>query len=261
MTRQILTRLRPQGRSRRRRCSWRRHRTLGWHRCLRWHRRAGRFGGCGSAWGRSRPGHRRNWNRDGRGRRHGRGGGSGWYGLSRSRQDLTRARRRNRTSRNRTRSQRGMQRRGATCGQGRPQGRRLAAKRFFNGGNGGLLGNCALRNCRSGRSSGGSARWSGGPGGDWRTLSLWIKPRGLRPRGLFHRFRFGNCYGRFVFPARRVAFAALQSFTDNLLDAFVDGTGVGFLFGNTELGQHVDNRVRRNFELPGQLVDADFRHR
>jgi hypothetical protein len=72
--------------------------------------------------------------------RHGRRGRSRRYGLSRSRQDLTGTRRRNGTGRNRTSAQRGMQRSHATCGQGRPQGRRLAAKRFFNDGNGGLLG-------------------------------------------------------------------------------------------------------------------------
>jgi hypothetical protein len=53
---------------------------------------------------------------------------------------LTGTRRRNRTRRNRTCAQRGMQGSHATCGKGRPQGRRLTAERFFNGGNGSLLG-------------------------------------------------------------------------------------------------------------------------
>jgi hypothetical protein len=78
----------------------------------------------------------------------------------------------------------------------------------------------------------------------------------------FDRFRrFGNRHGAGSFPARRVASSALQSLPDNQRDRLVDGAGMGFLFGNTELGQHVDNRVRWNFELPCQLVDADFRHR
>jgi hypothetical protein len=143
-----------------------------------------------------------------------------------------------------------MQRRPATRGQGRPQGRRLAAKRFFNGGNGGLL-----ENCRGGRFDAGSTR-SGGFCGGARTLG-----RGLRPRGFFDRFRFGNCHASFEFPARRIASSALQSLPDNQCDGLVNGAGVGFLFGHTELGQHVDNRVRWHFELPGQLVDANFGHR
>jgi hypothetical protein len=128
LPRQIVARLWPQ------RCSRRRHRRRSRH------RRRRRFGRRGSAgwWSSPRHGSSRNCNR--RRGRHGRRGRSRRYGLSRSRQDLTGTRRRNGTGRNRTSAQRGMQRSHATCGQGRPQGRRLTAKRFFNDGNGGLLG-------------------------------------------------------------------------------------------------------------------------
>jgi hypothetical protein len=78
---------------------------------------------------------------------------------------------------------------------------------------------------------------------------------------LFDLFGFGNGHGALEFPARRVAASALQTLTDNQCHGFVDGAGMGFLLGNTELGQHVDDRVRWNFELPCQLVYADFRHR
>ena len=127
LPRQIMTRLRPQG------GPW------SWHSRLDWHRRRRGFGRRGSAGWRSGPRHWSSRNRNGRGR-HGRRGGSRRYGLSWSRQDLTGPRRRNGTGRNRTGAQRGMQRSRATRGQGRPQGRRLTAERFFNDGNGGLLG-------------------------------------------------------------------------------------------------------------------------
>jgi len=139
-----------------------------------------------------------------------------------------------------------MQRRGATSGQRRPQGRRLAAKRFFNGGNGGLLG-------RGGRFNAGSCGLSGD--GGRRALG-----HGLWPHVLLDRFMFCNCNGTVGFPVSG-ACSTLQALPDDLRDRFVNGAGVGLLFGNTELGQHVDNRVRRNFELPCQLVDADFNHR
>jgi hypothetical protein len=80
-------------------------------------------------------------------------------------------------------------------------------------------------------------------------------------RVLLYRFRFGNRHGTLGFPARRVASSTLQAFPDNQCDGFVNGAGMGFLLGDTELGQHVDNGVRWNFQLPCQLVDADFRHR
>jgi hypothetical protein len=138
-----------------------------------------------------------------------------------------------------------MQRRGATCGQGRPQGRRLAAKRFFNGGNGVLLESCC------------GGWFDTGCGESYGRSAL---GRGLRPRVLLDRFRLGNRHRAVGFPARRVAPSALQPIPNNQRDGFVNGAGVCFLLGNTELGQHVDDRVRWNFELPCQLVDANFRH-
>ena len=38
------------------------------------------------------------------------------------------------------------------------------------------------------------------------------------------------------------------------------GTGVGFLLSDTEFREHIENCVRWNLELPGQLVNADFTH-
>jgi hypothetical protein len=74
-------------------------------------------------------------------------------------------------------------------------------------------------------------------------------------------FNLGKGYRAAGFLACRRACCALQSLPDDLLDAFVNRAGVSFLFGDTELGQHLDDEMRWNFELPCQLVDTDFRHR
>jgi hypothetical protein len=37
-------------------------------------------------------------------------------------------------------------------------------------------------------------------------------------------------------------------------------TGVGLLLRDAQLGKHVDYRVGLHFQLPGQLVDANFTH-
>jgi hypothetical protein len=84
---------------------------------------------------------------------------------------------------------------------------------------------------------------------------------GLGPRGMLLGFNLGNGYRAAGFLACRRACRALQSLPDDLLDAFVNRAGVSFLFGDTELGQHLDDEMRWNFELPCQLVDTDFRHR
>jgi hypothetical protein len=83
---------------------------------------------------------------------------------------------------------------------------------------------------------------------------------GFGTRRLLVSFRFGDCHRRVGFPVRHGARSALQPFPDDLSNRFVNGTGVGFLLGDTELGQHVENRMRWDFELPCQLVDSNFRH-
>jgi hypothetical protein len=42
---------------------------------------------------------------------------------------------------------------------------------------------------------------------------------------------------------------------------FIDGAGVGLLFGNAQFGQPVQDLVGLDFELPCQLVDANLLHR
>jgi hypothetical protein len=48
---------------------------------------------------------------------------------------------------------------------------------------------------------------------------------------------------------------------DFLRHVVVDRAGVRFLLGHAELRQHFQDLVRRDLELPRQLVYADFLHR
>jgi hypothetical protein len=41
---------------------------------------------------------------------------------------------------------------------------------------------------------------------------------------------------------------------------FIDRTGVGDLFRNTEFVQFVDDLARLHFQLPRQLIDANLTH-
>jgi hypothetical protein len=76
-------------------------------------------------------------------------------------------------------------------------------------------------------------------------------------------------YGRFSNSNRGIRFVMRHgagTFTKQarpkpLGDIFVDGAGMGLLFRYTELWQHVDDRVRGNFELSCQLVDTNFHHK
>jgi hypothetical protein len=54
---------------------------------------------------------------------------------------------------------------------------------------------------------------------------------------------------------------AKQLHPQPLGDVFINRAGVSFFLGDTELGQHFDDLMRGDFQLPRQLVDSDFRHR
>ncbi len=43
-------------------------------------------------------------------------------------------------------------------------------------------------------------------------------------------------------------------------DGFVDRTGVGFLLSDAQLGEHVEDHVRFDLKLAGQLVNTNFHH-
>jgi hypothetical protein len=207
--------------------------------------RSGRFG-----WRRRGAGHRmrgqsyRRW-------RQGRRRSCRWHRLPRTRQDLARTRRGHGASRNWTSANWRMQRSSASRGQWRSQGRRFAAKRFFNCTNGGLLrGRC-------------SGRLHFGNGGfcNWRVM---LNRGGLMPRGLFillDGLRLSNGDGGIGFAPHGSASATLHPLPDYLRHRLINRAGVGFLLADAELGQHVDNGMRGDFQLPCELIDSNFTHK
>ncbi len=94
-------------------------------------------------------------------------------------------------------------------------------------------------------------------------LMGWGRP--LFARGfMFARWlRLGNrdsgTAGRFL--RRRRFCGALYALAHALGDVFIKGTGVSFFLGDTQLRQHLEDGMRGDFELPGQLVDANFAHK
>ena len=80
----------------------------------------------------------------------------------------------------------------------------------------------------------------------------WLRQR-TGSAGMFHRrFRFRRCGAR-----RSVRFLR-QPALDLHRYRFIDRAGVGFLLGDAQLREHVEDHVRFHLELAGQLVDTDF---
>jgi len=52
----------------------------------------------------------------------------------------------------------------------------------------------------------------------------------------------------------------LNTFPHEFGYRFIDGAGVSLLLGDAELGQHFEDHVRGNLELPGKLIDTNFAH-
>jgi hypothetical protein len=73
--------------------------------------------------------------------------------------------------------------------------------------------------------------------------------------GLSHRD------GRVGFPAHSGARSTLHPLPDYFRHRLIDGAGMGFLLGDTELGQHVDDGVRGDLQLPCELIDSNFTHK
>jgi hypothetical protein len=81
---------------------------------------------------------------------------------------------------------------------------------------------------------------------------------------LLYNFGLGHSDGRRTLGfrlCRGCLPAALNAPADQFRDGLINGAGVGLLLGDAESRQHIDNLVRRDLELPGQLVDADFTHK
>ena len=171
--------------------------------------------------------------------------------LPRTRKDLARTRRGHGASRNGASAHRWMQRSSASRGQWRSQGRRFAAKRFFNCTNGGLLrGRCS-----------GRLHFGNGGSCNWRVM---LNRGGLMPRGLLillDGLRLGNGDRGVGFAPHGSASATLHPLPDYFRHRLINRAGVRFLLGDTELGQHVDNGMRGDFQLPCELIDSNFTHK
>lgn len=73
------------------------------------------------------------------------------------------------------------------------------------------------------------------------------------------RFRHGD--SAFHFALGGLGPAVLHSRPKPLGYVLIDRAGVGFLFRDTELGQHFDDGVGGNLQLPCELIDANFTHK
>jgi len=88
-----------------------------------------------------------------------------------------------------------------------------------------------------------------------------LMPRGrLVMRWLLDRLPLGDGHGSIGFAAHGGARSTLHSLTDYLRNWLIHGAGVGLLLGHAELGQHVDDGVRGDLELPCELIDSNFTH-
>lgn len=72
---------------------------------------------------------------------------------------------------------------------------------------------------------------------------------------------FGNRNRAAGFVAQRGAASALDSLPDDFRHGLINGAGVGLLLADSELGQHVDNGMGGDLQLPCELIDSNFAHK
>src|SRR6266851_1497194 len=84
--------------------------------------------------------------------------------------------------------------------------------------------------------------------------------RGVRSFLLFGRLLNRHCGAAGFGPCLR-RFASLDALPNQFRNRFVDGAGVCLLLSDTELGEHLEDDMRWDLELPRQLVDANFTHK
>jgi hypothetical protein len=89
---------------------------------------------------------------------------------------------------------------------------------------------------------------------------LFVTCRLLLPAGLTFELRLGDGDGCIGFAAHRGARATLHSLPYDFRHWLIDGAGMGFLLSDAELGQHVDDGMRGDLKLPGELIDSNFTH-
>jgi hypothetical protein len=88
--------------------------------------------------------------------------------------------------------------------------------------------------------------------------------RRLVTRGLLRHldgFGLGNGHGRVGFAAHCSASSALHPLPDYFGHRLINRARMGFLLGDTELRQHVDDGVRGDLKLPCELIDSNFTHK
>jgi hypothetical protein len=73
--------------------------------------------------------------------------------------------------------------------------------------------------------------------------------------------RFGNGDGGVGLAAHCSACSTLHPLPDYLRNWLINGTGVSLLFADAELGQHVDDGVGGDLQLPCELIDSNFSHK
>jgi hypothetical protein len=87
-------------------------------------------------------------------------------------------------------------------------------------------------------------------------------PRGLViPTCWLEGLGLGNGDRRIGFTAHGSARSTLHPLPDYFRHRLINGARVGLLLGNAELGQHVDDGVRGDLQLPGELIDSNFTHK
>jgi hypothetical protein len=81
------------------------------------------------------------------------------------------------------------------------------------------------------------------------------------PYFLFGGLGLGNGDGSVGFTAHRRARSALHPLADYFRHGLINRAGMGLLLGDAELGQHVNDGVRGDLKLPGELIDSNFTHK
>ncbi len=83
----------------------------------------------------------------------------------------------------------------------------------------------------------------------------------VMPCRVLTRLGLGNGDRGIGFAAHGSARSTLHSVPDYFRHRLINRAGVGFLLGDTELRQHVDDGMRRDFQLPCELIDSNFTHK
>ena len=99
------------------------------------------------------------------------------------------------------------------------------------------------------------------PGGLLRPCSLVMSYYLFGPYFLFDGLGLSNGDGSVGFAAHRGARSTLHPLANYFRHGLINRAGMGLLLGDAELGQHVNNGMRGDLKLPGELIDSNFTHK